>query len=61
MIELDNKKYFTVKEVAEKLNVTIGRIAQLRRSGKLKSIKVSERKYLISEEAIKQYILFAAY
>jgi len=61
MIELDNKQYFSAKETAEKLGVTIGRIAQLRKSGQLKAIKVSERKFLFSEQAIKDYILFSVF
>lgn len=61
MIELEGKKYFTAKETAEKLNITLGRLAQLRREKAIKCIKVSERKFLFSEQSIKDYVLFSAF
>lgn len=58
MIELDGEKYYTPKEVSEKLGVTVGRIAQLRQNGELEFIRVSERKFFFKEQAIRNYILF---
>jgi len=61
MIELAGVKYYTAQEVAEKLNLSLGRIAQLRKAGKLKFIQISERKFLYTEQALKDYILFSAF
>ena len=61
MIEIDGEKYFTPKETADKLGVTIGRIAQLRKDELLKAVKVSERKFLFSEQAIRNYVLFSSF
>ena len=61
MIEIDGEKYFTPKETAAKLGVTIGRIAQLRKDELLKAVKVSERKFLFSEQAIRNYVLFSSF
>ncbi len=61
MIEIDGKKYLSAKETATKLDLTVGRVAQLRKSGQLKAIKVSERKFLFSEQAIKDYVLFSVF
>jgi len=61
MIELGGVKYYSVQEVAEKLGLSVGRIAQLRRAGKLKFIKISDRKFLYTEQALKDYILFSAF
>lgn len=58
MIEIDGMKYFTPSETAQKLGVTIGRIAQLRKAEAIKAIRVSERKFLFSEQAIRDYVLF---
>ena len=61
MIELDGEKYYTPKEAAEKLGVSVGRIAQLRKEELLKAVRVSERKFLFSEQAIRNYILFSKF
>lgn len=61
MIELNNEKYFTPKETAEKLGVSVGRIAQLRKNKELEYIRVSERKFLYSNEAIVKYVLCSKY
>jgi|SaaInlStandDraft_4_1057021.scaffolds.fasta_scaffold18431_2 hypothetical protein len=61
MIEIDNEKYYSPKETAKKLDLTVGRIAQLRKEGMIKYVKVSERKYLYSEQAIKDYVLFSKF
>ena len=61
MIEIDGEKYYTPKEAAEKLGVTVGRIAQLRKSEAIKAVRVSERKFLFSEKAIRDYVLFSAF
>ena len=59
MIELDNEKYYTPKETAIKLGVSVGRIAQLRKNKELEYVRVSQRKFLYSSEAIRNYILFS--
>lgn len=61
MIELDGEKYFTPRETAEKLGVSVGRIAQLRKNKELEYVRVSERKFLYSNEAIKKYVLFSKF
>lgn len=61
MIELDGEKYFSPKEAAAKLGISIGRIAQLRKLNALKAIRVSERKFLFSEKAIRDYVLFSSF
>ncbi len=61
MIELDGDKYYTPKEAAGKLGLSIGRIAQLRKSGAIKAVRVSERKFLYSEKAIRDYVLFSSF
>lgn len=61
MIELDGEKYYTPKETAEKLGVSVGRIAQLRKNKELNYVRVSERKFLYSKEAIRNYLLFSKY
>lgn len=61
MIELDGEKFYTPKETAEKLGVSIGRIAQLRHNKELEYVRVSERKFLYSEQAIRKYILFSKF
>lgn len=58
MIEIDNEKFYSAKEAAEKLNISIGRLAQLRKEGKIKYNQVSERKFLYSETNIRNYVLF---
>lgn len=60
MIELAGVKYYSAQEVADKLGLTLGRIAQLRKAGKLQYIMVSERKFLYTEQALKNYILFSS-
>lgn len=61
MIELDGEKYYAPREAAEKLGVSIGRIAQLRKAGAIKAVRVSERKFLFPEKAIRDYILFSSF
>ena len=61
MIELDGEKYYSPKEAAEKLGISVGRIAQLRKVEALKAVRVSERKFLFSEKAIRDYVLFSSF
>ncbi len=56
---MDGEKYFTPNEVATKLGVTIGRIAQLRKIEAIKAVQVSERKFLFTEKAVREYLLFS--
>ena len=44
-----------VKQSAEFLGVTIGRIYELIREGRLKATKVSERCWLVETESLEQY------
>lgn len=61
MINLGGVKYYSAKEVAEKMGLSLGRIAQLRKAGKLKFIKISDRKFMYTEQALKDYILFSGF
>ena len=61
MIEIDGEKYYTPNETSVKLGVSVGRIAQLRKEDLLKAVRVSERKFLFSEQAIRNYILFSKF
>lgn len=56
MIMINNTRYFTPKEVAEKFNVQTGSIARWRQSGKLKAYQLNERKFLFSEQELENFI-----
>ena len=56
MIEVSGQKWFTLTEIATMFVKTPQTISNWRRSGKLKCKKISERKYLFSEDDIKQFI-----
>jgi len=53
-IELGDLKLYTVKELSEKLGVTIPTIREYLKHGKLRGRKMAG-KYFVSEDAIKEY------
>ena len=61
MIDLNGEKFYTPKETAKKLGVSVGRIAQLRKNKELDYVRVSQRKYLYSEHAIRKYVLVGGF
>jgi hypothetical protein len=57
MIELNNEKYYTTKEVTEKLGLSCSRISQLRKEGRLGFYEPSPKKYFYSEFHLTNYIM----
>lgn len=56
MIKIKNEIYYTAKEAAQKLNLSMSRIAQLRNSLHLKFLKICKRKFLYSETNLDDFI-----
>jgi excisionase family DNA binding protein len=56
MIEIKQKKYYTLRELSEMFNVNQYTISAWRRSGKLKSFKLNERHFLFSEDNVQDFI-----
>ena len=56
MVNINNKNYYTQKEVAEKFNVGFTTVSKWRREGKLISFPLNKRKHLYSENQIEQFI-----
>jgi transposase len=56
MIEINEEKYYSQKEVAEKFNVGTATVAGWRRRGELISYPLNKRKHLFSEEQIEKFI-----
>jgi len=56
MITVNDEKYYTPKEIAEKFNVTENTVSRWRREGKIKPHSISPRKHLFSENQIEQFI-----
>ena len=56
MFEWKGKDYYTSLDLAKKIHVSQNTINRWRVCGKLKFIKLSERKYLFTEEHIKDFL-----
>ncbi len=56
MLEWNDKKYYTSCDIAKKLNVCQNTVNRWRKSGKLKFIKLSSRKYLFTNKHIEDYL-----
>jgi excisionase family DNA binding protein len=56
MIIINNKKYYTPKEVANNFNVHTSTIARWRQKCGLKYHKINQRKFLFSEIDLKDFI-----
>jgi hypothetical protein len=56
MIEIDGIKYFTLTEVSQMFVKSKQTVSNWRRSGRLKSKRISQRQHLFSEIAIKDFI-----
>lgn len=56
MIEIGNKKFYTTKEVAEKLGIGVNRVSQLRNENKIKAEKLGPKKFIFSEQNIIDYL-----
>lgn len=56
MITIEDIKYFTLTEVSQMFGKTTQTISNWRREGKLKAKKVSPKKFLFSEIALKNFI-----
>jgi excisionase family DNA binding protein len=55
MVELSGKKYYTVNETAEILNVSAQTIRRWIREGQLKAARLG-RAYMVSEKSISEMI-----
>lgn len=53
--EIDNKRFYSTKEVAEMLKLDINTVRIFLREGKLDGVKVA-RKWFISEKSIKKLL-----
>ncbi len=56
MITINNKRYFTPKEVAEMFSVNSSSVARWRQNGRIRSFALNKRKYLYGEDEIEAFI-----
>jgi DNA-binding transcriptional MerR regulator len=56
MVALNDEKYYTPEEVAQKFNVHTSTISRWRRDGILISYPLNKRKHLYSETQIEEFV-----
>jgi excisionase family DNA binding protein len=55
IVEIPKGRYYGVKDAAEEIGITVGRIRQMIRWGQLSAIRISDRVWLISEREVQKH------
>jgi len=54
IVDIPKGRYYSPQSAADEIGVTIGRMRQMIRWGEIDSIRISDRAWIISEEAVRK-------
>lgn len=52
IVEIPKGRYYGVKDAADTIGITVGRVRQMIRWGEMTAIRISDRVWLISEKEV---------